>query len=83
MKNIIRSSVLLVVILVITLNAFAQSYDIVIKAGHVIDPKNSIDAIMDVAIKDGKVVQVANNIDSKQAAQVVDARGLLAPGFSL
>jgi len=81
-KNIIRSSVLLVVILVITLNSFAQSYDIVIKAGHVIDPKNSIDAIMDVAIKDGKVVQVANNIDSKQAAQVVDARGLyVTPGL--
>ena len=82
MKNIIRSSVLLVVILVITLNAFAQSYDIVIKAGHVIDPKNSIDAVMDIAIKDGKVVQVANNIDGKQAVQVVDAKGLyVTPGL--
>ena len=32
----------------------AQKYDIVIKGGHVIDPKNNIDAIMDVAISDGK-----------------------------
>ena len=29
----------------------SQSYDIVIKGGHVIDPKNNIDAVMDVAIK--------------------------------
>jgi len=61
---------------------FAQSYDIVIKGGHVIDPKNNIDAVMDVAINDGKVTQVANNIDAKQALQVVDAKGLyVMPGL--
>ncbi|HRI22458.1 MAG TPA: amidohydrolase family protein, partial [Panacibacter sp.] len=61
---------------------FAQSYDIVIKGGHVIDPKNNIDAVMDVAINDGKVAQVANNIDAKQALQVVDAKGLyVMPGL--
>lgn len=35
--------------------ASAQSYDIVIKGGHVIDPKNNIDAVMDVAISNGKL----------------------------
>ena len=53
----------------------AQSYDIVIKGGHVIDAKNNIDAVMDVAIKDGKIVQLAKNIDAKQATQAVDAKG--------
>lgn len=62
--------------------SFAQSYSIVIKGGHVIDPKNNIDGIMDVAITDGKVVQVAKNIDSKGARQVVDAKGLyVTPGL--
>ena len=51
----------------------AQSYNILIKGGHVIDPKNNIDDVMDVAIKDGKIAQVAKNIDIKQAAQIVNA----------
>jgi len=61
---------------------FAQSYDIIIKGGHVIDAKNNIDAVMDVAIAHGKIVQLANNIDAKAAAQVVDARGMyVIPGL--
>jgi dihydroorotase len=59
-----------------------STYDIVIKGGHVIDAKNNIDAVMDIAIKDGKISQVAKSIDSKQAAQVVDAKGLyVTPGL--
>src|SRR6266496_726735 len=61
---------------------FAQSYDIVIKGGHVIDPKNKIDAVMDVAIKDGKIVKLDNNIDAKLATQAVDAKGMyVTPGL--
>lgn len=60
----------------------AQSYDIVIKGGHVIDAKNNIDAVMDVAISGGKIMQVAGNIDASHAAQVVDAKGLyVTPGL--
>ena len=63
-------------------NVFSQSYDIVIKGGHVIDAKNNIDAVGDVAIKDGKIVQLAKGIDAKQAAQTVDAKGLyVTPGL--
>ena len=44
---------------------FSQSsYDIVIKGGHVIDPKNNIDAVMDIAIKGNKIAMVAQNIMS-------------------
>jgi len=61
---------------------FAQSFDIVIKGGHVIDPKNNIDAVMDVAISAGKITKVANSIDAKLAIQVVDAKGMyVTPGL--
>ena len=47
--------VLVVLLIFLTNTVSAQSYDIVIKGGHVIDPKNNIDAVMDVAISDGKI----------------------------
>lgn len=63
-------------------NVWAQSYDIVIKGGHIIDPKNKVDAIMDIAITSGKIVKVANTIDATKATQVVDAKGLyVTPGL--
>lgn len=69
---------------VITLLAFAvhsQSIDLLIKNGHVIDPKNNIDAVMDIAILDNKIVEVAKKI-SKQAKKTVDATGLyVTPGL--
>lgn len=61
---------------------YSQPYTIVIKDGHVIDPKNNIDGIIDIAINEGRIVQVAKNIDAKQAVQVVNAKGLLVtPGL--
>jgi len=60
----------------------AQSYDLLIKNGHVIDPKNNIDAGMDIAIKDGRVAKVEAGIPAGQAAKVIDAAGLfVTPGF--
>lgn len=62
--------------------AVAQDYDLLIRNGHVIDPKNSIDAKMDVAVKDGKIARVANSIPASSAKHVVDATGLyVTPGF--
>lgn len=62
--------------------AHAGQFDLLIKGGHVIDPKNQINAIMDVAIADGKIAQVAADIPSDQANTVVDARGLyVVPGL--
>jgi dihydroorotase len=60
----------------------AQTYNIVIKGGHVIDPKNNIDEVMDIAVKDGKIVQIAKNIDEKEGIQVVNAQGMyVTPGL--
>ena len=60
----------------------AQPYNIVIKGGHIIDPKNNIDELMDIAIKGDTIVKVAKTIDAKDAIQVVDAHGLyVTPGL--
>jgi dihydroorotase len=60
----------------------AQQYAIVIKNGHLIDPKNNINALMDIAVNDGKIISVAKNIDEKLATQVVDAKGMyVMPGL--
>lgn len=60
----------------------AQEYTILIKGGHVIDPKNNINEVMDVAILENKIIQVAKNIDPKKASQVIDAKGLyVTPGL--
>lgn len=61
---------------------WAQDYTILLKGGHVIDPKNNINEIMDVAILDDKVVAVSKNIDPKKAAQIVDVKGMyVTPGL--
>ena len=60
----------------------AQLYSIVIKGGHVIDPKNNIDGMMDIAIKGDTIVKVEKTIDGKDAMQVVDAHGMyVTPGI--
>ena len=60
----------------------AQSgYELLLKGGHVIDPRNGVDSVMDVAITGGTVARVARDIPAADARQVVDARGLyVTPG---
>ena len=63
-------------------DTFSQTYNIVIKGGHVIDPKNNIDGIMDVAIDSGKIAMIAKNIKTGDAIQVVNADGMyVTPGL--
>jgi dihydroorotase len=62
--------------------ASAQQYDVVVKGGHVIDPKNNIDAVRDVAISQGKIAAVAANIPATNAKKVISANGLyVTPGL--
>jgi dihydroorotase len=86
----LRTFLPLLLLLILSQAAWSQEkkYSIVIKGGHVVDPKNNIDAIMDVAIEgtpggtDGKIALVAKNIDKNLAVQVVDAKGLyVTPGI--
>jgi len=60
----------------------AQEIDMLLKGGHVIDPKSKIDEQMDVAITNGKIFQVAKNIPAQHAKKVIDISGLyVTPGF--
>src|SRR6266487_1894078 len=59
-----------------------QKYDLLLKGGHVIDPRNRISAVRDVAIANGKVAAVAANIAPAEALKVVDASGhYVTPGL--
>ena len=52
-------------------------YDILIKGGHVIDPKNGADGKMDVGISGSSIAAVQPDIPESQGRKVVDAFGLL------
>jgi dihydroorotase len=57
-------------------------YDLLLKGGHVIDPKNNLSAPMDVAIAGGKIARVAAGIPAAQARRVADVSGLyVVPGL--
>ena len=62
---------------------FAQTrYDLLLKGGHVIDPKNQISEVRDVAIRDGMIAAVVRDIPAAQARKVVDVAGLyVTPGL--
>lgn len=77
-----KSLLMLPLALLFSTTLMAQDYSIVIKGGHVIDPKNNIDAVMDVAVTDGKIALVAKNIDGKKAKKIVNAKGMyVTPGL--
>lgn len=59
-----------------------QKYDLLLKGGHVIDPRNKISAVRDVAIANGKIAAVAAKIDPAEAFKVVDVSGhYVTPGL--
>ncbi len=77
------SKVFLLIALLPSSASHAQSsYDLVLKGGHVIDPRNGIDAVRDVAIRDHKIAEVAEHIQGAPGAKVVDVTGLyVTPGL--
>lgn len=63
-------------------NARAQEYDLVIKQGHLIDPRNKIDRITDIAISNGKIATVGTGLTYYKAKVVIDAKGMyVIPGI--
>ena len=75
----------IVVAMVLALSpaATAQtSYELLLKGGTVIDPRNGLNTVRDVAITGGKIAAVAQNIPAGQAKQTVDVTGLyVTPGL--
>jgi N-acyl-D-aspartate/D-glutamate deacylase len=65
---------------VLSLPAFGQTYDIVIRGGRVLDPETDLDAIRDVGIAGSKIAAISP--DSLSGSRTIDAHGLVvAPGF--
>ena len=59
-----------------TISTAAQQFDLVLRNGHLIDPKNKVDAKRDVAIRDGKIAAIELSIPAAAAKQSVDISGL-------
>lgn len=58
-----------------------ETYDVLIRGGHVIDPRNNMDGICDVAVKDGLIAAVGKDLPGT-ATKTVDAAGLyVTPGL--
>jgi dihydroorotase len=54
-------------------------YDLVLKGGRVIDPRNNVDRVADVAVTAGKIAAVGDNLTGKQT---LDVKGLVVtPGL--
>jgi dihydroorotase len=72
-----------VLLLVCLASAGAQKpYELLLKGGHLIDPKNDVSELRDVAISKGKVVAVGENLAAENADKVVDVSGLyVMPGL--
>ena len=80
---VVRSAFAFLVLLAIVPLAGAQPrYQMLLKGGHVIDPRNDVDAVMDVAVVDGKIAAVRADINPADARAVVDVSGLyVTPGL--
>jgi dihydroorotase len=62
--------------------AAEPKYDLLLRAGHVVDPRSGTSAVRDVAIADGKIAAVAARIDPAEAFKTVDVAGLyVTPGL--
>lgn len=63
--------------------ALAQtSYDLVLKGGHVIDPKSGTSAVRDVGIVNGRIAAVGEHLDAGKAHKTIDVTGLyVTPGL--
>ena len=75
-------AVLVLLVAVASGGAQAPRYDVLLRGGHVIDPRNNISATRDVAIAAGKIAAVAPQINPADAAKTIDVAGLhVIPGI--
>jgi len=80
--QIVHRVAAVLVLILITATVQAQEIDILLKGGHVIDPKNNINSKMDVAIVGDKIFRVAANIPANTSKKTIDVSGLyITPGL--
>lgn len=69
-------------VVVSSIAAQGQTYDLLLKGGHVIDPLNNVDGLRDVAIREGRIAAVETDIETDRAVRVIGVSGLyVTPGL--
>ncbi len=77
-----KLSALLIGLLLIPCSLMSQTYDLLLKGGNVIDPRNGVNAPMDVAVSGNKIARVAESIPPTDAKKTVDVSGFyVTPGL--
>jgi len=72
--------VLLTAALLAPASLAAQTYDLVLRGGRVMDPESGLDAVRNVGIREGRVAAITEG--PLEGTEVIDAEGLVvAPGF--
>ncbi|NQV75063.1 MAG: amidohydrolase/deacetylase family metallohydrolase, partial [Bacteroidetes bacterium] len=80
--QILQGIAAVLVLILVVATAQAQEIDLLLKGGHVIDPKNNINSKMDVAIVGDKIFRVAKDIPANSSKKTVDITGLyITPGL--
>jgi len=60
----------------------APKYDLLLRGGHVIDPRKGINGVHDVAVAGGVIAAIGLRLDPTAAATTIDASGLyVTPGL--
>lgn len=82
MTILFNKKLLILLLLIHAISAWTQNYDVIIKDGQIIDPKNNISKNLDIAIKDGKIEKIESGIPEIQAKKVIYATNMIVvPGL--
>jgi hypothetical protein len=80
LRSILIGCLALIAMASLGLTACAQSYDVVIRNGRVVDPETGLDAVRNVGIGSGRIAAIS--ADRLRGKIIVDATDLVvAPGF--
>jgi N-acyl-D-aspartate/D-glutamate deacylase len=75
-----RQLLLLLALIGVAAPAAAETFDIVLSGGRVMDPESGTDAVRNVGITHGRIARISS--EPLQGTRLLDARGLVvAPGF--
>jgi dihydroorotase len=82
MAIVLRQAALLLAVAAVPVTAAEPKYDVLLRGGHVIDPRNNLSAVRDVAIAGGRIAAVAPRIEPADAFKTIDVSGLyVTPGL--
>lgn len=60
----------------------AQPFDLILRGGHVIDPRNQVDAVLDVGVAAGRIAAIGPDLAAGSATRVIDVAGMyVTPGL--